>query len=235
MASVRKRTWASGTKTAWIVDYAVNGVRERKHFPNKKAADAFRVAVEGKVAGGTYRQGKVTVAQACKAWLADCEARNRRDERMTRKMLAVYRGHVGNYITADPVGALRLPQFTARAVAEFRDRLRTVGVSVQTTRKILATLHGVLEYAIGQDWCSINVARGIRVIGTRSEGPRRIEPPAKADLRVVLDAADPLTRLIITFAAFDRCARGRAMSSTVGGCGLGAGRTEDQSEGGCLW
>jgi len=198
--SVRKRTWGNG-KTAWIVDYAVHGVRERKHFPNKKAADAFRIAIEGKVAVGTYRPGKVTVAQACEAFLANCEARNRRDERMTRKMLAVYRGHVGNYIAADPVGALRLAQFTTRAVAEFRDRLRTAGMSVPTTRKVLATLHSVLEYAIGQDWCATNAARGVRVIGPRSEGSRKIAPPSKTDLRAVLDTADPLTRLMITFAA----------------------------------
>jgi integrase len=199
MASVRKRTWSDG-KTAWIVDYAANGVRERKHFPNKKAADAFRVAIEGQVAAGTYRSGKVTVAQACEAFLGNCEARHRRDERMTRKMLAVYRGHCANYIAADPVGALRLAQFTARAVAEFRDRLRET-VSVPTTRKILATLHSVLEYAIAQDWCATNAARGVRVIGPRGEGSRKITPPSKTDLRALLDAADPLTRLMITFAA----------------------------------
>ena len=52
MASVRKRNWktASGeAKAAWVVDYADSrGERQRKHFPNKKAADIFRINIEAK-------------------------------------------------------------------------------------------------------------------------------------------------------------------------------------------
>jgi integrase len=59
MASVRKRSWASATgetKTAWFVDYYDNrGQRQRKHSANKKAADAFRISVEGQLASGIYR------------------------------------------------------------------------------------------------------------------------------------------------------------------------------------
>ena len=59
MASVRKRTWmaSSGeTKTAWVVDYSDNrGDRQRRHFPSKKAADAFRINIEGQLHAGIYR------------------------------------------------------------------------------------------------------------------------------------------------------------------------------------
>jgi integrase len=58
MASVRKRTWTSAgeTKTAWFVDYYdKRGDRQRKHFPTKKAADAFRINVEGQLHAGIYR------------------------------------------------------------------------------------------------------------------------------------------------------------------------------------
>jgi integrase len=103
MASVRKRTWtlAGETKTAWVVDYADSrGVRQRKHFPNRKAADAFRISVEGQMQAGIYRAAadKVTVRAACESFLEHCEGRNQRDERMTRKMLTVYRGHINNHI-----------------------------------------------------------------------------------------------------------------------------------------
>ncbi len=49
---------------------------------------------------GTYRAAadKVTVKDACESFLEHCEGRNQRDERMTRKMLTVYRGHVTNHI-----------------------------------------------------------------------------------------------------------------------------------------
>jgi integrase len=90
MASVRKRTWGDG-KTAWIVDYVSANGRERKHFPTKKAADAFRISIEGQLVAGTYRSdaSKVTLAQAAESFLAHCEGRHRRDERMTRKMVTV--------------------------------------------------------------------------------------------------------------------------------------------------
>ena len=59
MASVRKRNWKTATgeaKIAWIVDYADNGGRRhRKHFQTKKAADCFRISLEGQLQAGTYR------------------------------------------------------------------------------------------------------------------------------------------------------------------------------------
>jgi hypothetical protein len=206
MASVRKRTWSVATgelKTAWIVDYADNcGDRQRKHFPTKKAADAFRISIEGQMQAGTYRAAadKVTVRAACESFLEHCEGRNQRDERMTRKMLTVYRGHINNYILPG-VGSRRLSQFTARSVGEFRDRIRTAGVTVPTTRKILATLHSVIEYAISQDWVATNAARGTKVIGSRSEGSKKIEPPSKDDMRALIDAANEDLRLKLIFAA----------------------------------
>ena len=99
MASVRKRNWntASGeAKAAWVVDYTDSrGERQRKHFSHKKAADAFRIQVEGQMQAGTYRPDadKVTVKEVCESFLEHCAGRSERDERMTRKMLAVYKGH----------------------------------------------------------------------------------------------------------------------------------------------
>jgi integrase len=90
---------------------------------------------------------------------------------------------------------------TARAVGEFRDRIRTVGVTVATARKILATLHAVLEYAISQDWVATNAAHGIKVIGPRGEGSQKIVPPSKEDVRRVIDAAGEELRLMVIFAA----------------------------------
>src|SRR5262249_44828260 len=74
------------------------------------------------------------------------EGRYQRDERMTRKSLVVYRGHISKHILHPEhgIGAWKLSQLTARGVGEFRDRIRTAGVTVATARKILATLHAVL-------------------------------------------------------------------------------------------
>jgi integrase len=124
MASVRKRTWkgASGeAKAAWVVDYSDSrGDRQRKHFLNKKAADAFRIRIESQMQAGTYRPNadKVTVKEVCESFLEHCAGRNERDERMTRKMLTVYRGHVNNHILHEDhgLGSVRLSQLTARSV-----------------------------------------------------------------------------------------------------------------------
>jgi integrase len=209
MASVRKRVWKTTSgeaKTAWVVDYADSrGDRQRKHFLHKKAADAFRVHIEGQMRAGTYRPDadKVTVKEVCESFLEHCEGRNERDERMTRKTLTVYKGHVNKHILhADHgLGSRKLSQLTARSVGDFRDRLRSIGVTVPTTRKILATLHSALAYAISQDWVASNAAHGTRVIGPRDEGSKKIVPPSKKDVRTILDAAEEDLRLMLLFAA----------------------------------
>ena len=82
---------------------------------------------------------------------------------MTRKMLVVYRGHINNYIlhAEHGIGARKLSQVTAGSVGNFRDRIRAAGVTLPTTRKILATLHSVLQFAISQDWVATNAAHRV--------------------------------------------------------------------------
>jgi integrase len=209
MAAVRRRTWttASGeAKAAWIVDYIDSrGDRQRKHCLSKKAADAFRIQIEGQMQAGTYRSGadKVTVKEVCERFLEHCARRYERDERMTRKMLAVYKGHASNHILHpdNGLGNRKLSQLTARSVGDFRDCLRAAGVTVPTTRKILATLHSALAYAVSQDWIATNAAHGTRVIGPRDEGSKKIVPPSKADMGAMLSGADEDFRIKLTFAA----------------------------------
>jgi integrase len=189
------------------VDYTNRrGGRQRKHFSHKKAADTFRIQVEAQLQAGTYRPDadKVTVKEVCESFLEHCAGRSERDERMTRKMLVVYKGHVKNHILHPElgVGSRKLSQLTACSVGDFRDQLRSVDVSVPTTRKILATLHSALAYAVSRDWVAINAAHGIRVIGPRNEGSKKVIPPSKEAVRAILDAADDDFRLVLLFAAF---------------------------------
>jgi integrase len=187
------------------VDYTDSrGSRQRKHHLSKKAADAFRIQIESQMQVGTYRSNadKITLKEVCESFLEHCAGRYQRDERMTRKMLAVYKGHVANHIlhSEHGTGNRKLSQITARSVGDFRDRLRSAGVTVPTTRKILATLHGALAYAISQDWIATNAAHGIRVIGPRDEGSKKIVPPSKADMAAMLSGADEDFRIKLTFA-----------------------------------
>ena len=145
----------------------------------------------------------MTVRDVCENFLEHCEGRNQRDEHMTRKMLTVYRGHINNHIlhAEHGVGRRKLSQFPRRSVEDFRDRIRTAGVTVSTTRKIIATLHSALEHAISQDWIATNAAHGVKVRGKRGEGPKKIASPSKDDMRALIDAAGEELRLMLLFAA----------------------------------
>jgi len=209
MATVRKREWTTAKgveKTAYFVDfYDNNGGRQRKQFNRFKAADKFRVKMEGQLSDGTHRPNadKVTVSEVCKLFLAHCQGRMERDEKMTRKMFVVYRGHVKNHIlhTGHGVGGFKLSQLTEPDVGYFRDALRTSGVSVPTTRKIISTLHTILKFAISKGVVAVNAASNIEVIGSRSEGSKKIKPPTKSDMKAILEAADVDLRFMVLFAA----------------------------------
>lgn len=225
MAAIRKRTWVNAgnqSRTAWTVDFTdANGRRERRQFSSRREADAFRVEIEGKLRTGTFRPeaSRVTVKEAAALYLDYCEGRMRRSERMTRHNLAVYEGHVYNYIATDParhekrkrnpklpifsggIGELKLAQLTVSKVSDFRDRLREAGVSVATTRKILATLRLVLEHAVLNDLVAVNVAKRIRVIGRRDEGSKKIVAPTKETIRRLIEVSDPDFRIVLIFAS----------------------------------
>lgn len=226
MASVRKRKWTTSRgedRTAWCVDFSdTSGTRQRRHFATKREADAFRVEIEGQLKAGTFRPDaeRMTVAETCEAYLAYCRGRMARGERMSQHHVKVLNGHITDYICAsatqhgsenrpsrltpfvEGIGELKLAQLTTGSINTFRDRLRSAGVTVSTTRKIVGTLQAVLEYARGQDWLAVNPARGLKVIGRRDEGARKIVPPSKANLRRLIGLADDAfkSRLIVAAA-----------------------------------
>jgi integrase len=209
MASIRKREWSTARgmkKVAYVVDYVDGrGSRQRQQFSRWKEADRFRIKIENQLAVGTYRPDadKVTVRDLCEAYLEHCQGRMERNERMTRKMLAVYRGHVYNHILHSDhgLGPCKLSQLTAKGVGDFRDGIRSAGMTVPTSRKVLSTLHAALEYAISQDWVAVNAAHGVKVIAPRDEGSKKIKAPSKADLKALIASADDDLRFMVLFAA----------------------------------
>tara|TARA_R110002072_G_scaffold83875_4_gene190037 strand:+ start:1009 stop:2142 length:1134 start_codon:yes stop_codon:yes gene_type:complete len=209
MAKVRKRAWTNtqGKQChAFIVDYVDNrGERQRKQFLRYKEADKFRIKIEGQMADGTYRPDadRFTLKEVCEAYLEHCEGRMRRNERMARHTYSVYRGHVRKHLLNAGYGLTKtkLSQLTAKRVGDFRDGMRDAGVSVVTARKILTTLHGILEYAVSQDLVAVNAARGVKVIGGRDEGSKKVRPPSKEDMQTILGVAPEPIRQKIVFAA----------------------------------
>jgi integrase len=223
MASIRKRKWTTATgeaRTAWRVDFIdASGNRDRRQFPSKGEADAFRVEIEGQLRTGTFRTdaAKITVADVAERFLEHCRGRMQRRERMTRGNYRFYEGHVRNYICPDRdrhkhrkqprmvrdfkdgVANIKLAQLTPRRVADFRDRLRKAGISVPTARKILATLQLMMAHAISLDLIAVNPVSDIKVIGRRDEGSKKIKPPSKEAMRSLIKAADADFRLKLIF------------------------------------
>lgn len=186
MAKIRKRKWTkkSGANTAaWSVDFTdAGGTRVRRLFNTRAEADDFRIDVEGKLRSSSFkaRATMATVKDASMSFIEYCEGRMRRRERMTPNMFDNYCGHIRNYICPDVehhlrvkhfrkskkgpfkhgIGKLRLADLTSGKVHDFRDKLRDSGLSVYSTRKILATLKLILAHAINHDLIQKNVAQG---------------------------------------------------------------------------
>jgi integrase len=207
MAAVRKRIWTvdGETKVGWFCDwYDSKGQRQRKSFAYKKQADAFRIKIESQLLDGSYRAGgdKINIKDACEAFLLYCQGRNARDERMSTKNLVVYRGHIKKHVLNPRHGIhqMVLSHLTARAVSGFRDSLRNHGMTVPTARKVLGTLGSILQFCVQQDWIATNPARGIRVIGNRTEGSKKIVPPSKASMGALIKSADEDLKLMLVFA-----------------------------------
>lgn len=212
MAKVRKRQWtttAGERRSAWAVDFTdAAGQRQRRQFGTKRAADSFRVEIEGQLRAGTFRAdaAKISVRDAAEAFLEHCEGRHKRGERMTQHHLVNVRSRIAGHVLhpRHGVGGLNLAALTTRAVADFRDRLRSAGVSVAMTRKAISTLHAMLAWCVERDLVAVNAARGVKVIGRRDEGSKRIEPPPKADVLALLRQAerdDPDFRVVLLTAA----------------------------------
>jgi integrase len=224
MAKATKRTWTTSRgekRQAWQVDFTdANGDRQRKQFAKKADADAFRVEIEGQLRAGTFRTGagKITVKQICDSYLDYAKGRMERKERFTRAHFEAVRGHIWNYICPDPqwrdgrgktkvtpftdgITNVKLAQLSRKRVIALRDRLRRAGLSVVTTRKVLTNLHAILEYAIGEDAVASNAAHGVKVIGTRDEGSKKVIPPPKAAMKALIGVADPDFRVKLVVAA----------------------------------
>jgi integrase len=143
----------------------------------------------------------------------------RRRERMSEHMFDTYAGYIHNYICPDAehhesiqkfkrvaffehgIGQIRVTALSARIVNEFRDHLRDAGLSVATTRKILATLKLVLAHAISLDMIRHNVAQGVRVIARHDELNKKVVPPTKEAMKQLLAAAEGEFRVKLLFAA----------------------------------
>lgn len=230
MSAITKRKWRTADgkpREAWRLDFTdSSGTRYREQFPKKTDADARLKELMAKTSTGTHRPGgdKKSVRHVCETFLAYMTKRHERGEKVTRTYLNTCRQHCQNWIDPDGnyipeksasgrklrlkkdefdggIGDFKISSLTAKRVIELRDAMRDAGAGIVTTRRVLGTLSRILAKAIEDELATVNVAKGIRVIGKREEDSERVTPPSKAALASLLAAAEGDFKLAIQFAA----------------------------------
>lgn len=195
MATVKKRTWSTSAgekREAWIVSYTDReGSRQRKQFPLKRDADAFRIKAEGEVASGIHTPDakSVTLGDAADIWLKACAANG-----CDRGTLKTYTEIVNRHIRPQ-LGNEKLSRLSAPRVVEFRDAMMETRSHAMAS-KAVRHLSMILGDAMGRGLVAQNVARAVKVKrprGDQGELAKRAEIPPIEHLRAMLAAADRLS------------------------------------------
>ena len=193
MATIRKRTLPSGL-VRWQVDFTDQaGKRRSKLFPRRKDADIYLVKVRSLVANHTYLADSesLTLVEAAKSWLDNCEMRCKTGRRMERATLRDYSDKVRLHLKEPEIGHgdKLLTHLTPRHVNEFRDRMLLSGRSEHLTRRAICVLKLILDHAIDNGQLFKNAAHGVRIIKS-SRIDYKVPVPSKEAIRALIEAAD---------------------------------------------
>src|SRR5262245_22992176 len=191
------RTWRTKkglVQSAWAVDYYVPDPLtgrlkpHRKHFNTESEALAWNARTFVDVEAGAHvpDSRSCTVAQAGDIWLATVKDRGR--ERSTTD---AYEQHVRLHINPW-IRDVKLTELTLPRVCAFEDALRK-DLAASMTRRVLASLRGLLSTAQMRGLVARNVARDLpRNRGSgRDTAPLRIgvDIPTLEEVRAILHAA----------------------------------------------
>lgn len=184
--AIRKRNWLApdGTpKSAWVVDYTDQaGKRRNKQFKRKKEAEAWELKARSEVVRGVHTpdSASIDVASAAKLWLAAI-----RDADREPTTIASYDQHIRLHILPK-CGHVRLSQLTAPMVKGYLNGwLRSLSRPMAV--RVLRTFKAILTNARDEGFVAQNVAQGVKPANA-PRGKRKVKPPTKADLKVILKA-----------------------------------------------
>ncbi|WP_126172608.1 tyrosine-type recombinase/integrase [Altericroceibacterium xinjiangense] len=195
--AIRKRTWTApdGTpKQAWLVDYRDQaGKRRFKQFARKKDADAWITQAAWEVSKGVHTADSQssTVAAAAKLWIEKAEQEGRE-----RGTVQQYR-QLSNLHIVPLLGTERLSRLNRPRIEAYRDELLKTRSKAMAGKAVRA-LSSILTEAQRRGLVAQNVARDVKVVrSSREKG--KVEIPAKAELKALLDnAADDFRPLVMT-------------------------------------
>jgi integrase len=184
MATVRKRKLPSGL-IVWRASYTDGaGVRRKKQFPKKSAAEAWLVETCHDVARGIHTPGSIspTVKEAGVLWIKRCNEKNL--EAMTIKG---YEEHCELHIYPF-IGAKKLSDLTVPAVNTFADQLRDAGRSAEMIKRVVRSLGAIFKEARRRGLSNVAPTIGLDLDLPERDDPRPVIP-TKAELQAIIAGA----------------------------------------------
>jgi integrase len=199
MATVRKRAWKNGTKTAWVADYFdQDGKRHLKTFKGQRAAKAWLAKTQHEVEQGTHtpESSSITVIEAARLWLDRSSLLVEKGE-MELSTKRQYKSHV-DHIGKSSIGNLKLARLTMPAVNHFCDELLRGGMTLATARKVLSSLKTMIGAAQTRGLVAQNVALSVKF--KKDDRKKELAIPTKEEVRKILDHAGKWRPILITAA-----------------------------------
>jgi integrase len=206
MATVRKRKLPSGL-IVWRASYTDGaGVRRKKQFPKKSAAEAWLVETCHDVARGTHTPGSIspTVKEAGALWIKRCN-----EKQLEPMTIKGYEEHCELHIYPF-IGAKKLSDLTVPACNAFADQLREAGRSGEMIKRVVRSLGAIFKDARRRGRSNAAPTIGLDLDLPERDDPRPVIP-TKQELQAIIAGAAGYKRRIW-----------RALSLVAVFCGLRA-------------
>jgi integrase len=191
LASIRKRTWAGGKKSAWQVDYTYTdqkGVRRRAHkqFQLKKQAEQWLAQTQVDVSNNTHTpdRSSTTLAEAADRWL-----RKKENDGCAKSTMAGCHSRVNLYIRQRDIGKVKLSRLTDDTIEIWYENIFKE-VSHSCAHDMFMELREILKFAVKRKLVGRNVAKEIDFRPPPEQKKQiGIDIPSKEDLRLILENA----------------------------------------------
>jgi integrase len=162
----------------WRVRWREAGRNRARMFDRKTDAVAFEAEVRRRARAGellTLDAGRETLQEFAEEWWRLYAAPN-----LAPTTLASYASLWDAHVLPR-LGAMRLRNIDAQAIARLRAELTTAGVGPSSIRRVMVILQGVLERAVEWGHLRANPARAVRKPPQRRERAVRPLPPATVE------------------------------------------------------
>jgi integrase len=184
MATVRKRKLPSGL-IVWRASYTDGaGVRRKKQFPKKSAAEVWLVETCHDVARGIHTPGSIspTVREAGALWIKRCN-----EKQLEPMTIKGYEEHCELHIYPF-IGEKKLSDLTVPAVNAFADRLREAGRSAEMIKRVVRSLGAIFKEARRRGLSNVAPTVGLELDLPERDDPRPMIP-TKSELQAIIAGA----------------------------------------------